>query len=119
MSVVTQLVGFILLMLGIGTWLATGAEEFTALIPAFLGLPILLLGILADRNERARKHALHTALLLALIGLAGTLPTALGIGAMGDANDAAVIESLLTAVVCAVYLVAGVRSFVAARRDGS
>jgi hypothetical protein len=114
--VVTQLVGFVLLVIGIGTWLATGFESLTALIPAFFGLPILLLGLVAERREAARKHAMHGALLLALIALLATAPIALDIGPMGDASDAAVIESWLTAIVALVYLVVGVRSFVAARR---
>lgn len=113
---VTQLVGFILLVIGAGTWLYVEFSDITALIPAFIGLLLLAAGRLAERNERMRMHAMHVALLIALLGLAGTAPTALGVGAMGDASDTATIEAALTAVALLVYLAFGVRSFVQARR---
>lgn len=113
---VTQLVGFILLVIGAGTWLYTGLSEVTALIPAVLGLVLLAAGTLAERNEALRMHAMHVALLVALLGLGGTVPTALGTGTMGDAGDTAQIEAVLTAVLLVVYLLIGVRSFVVARR---
>lgn len=116
MPIATQLAGFVLTMIGIGTFLATGAEEFTALLPAVFGVALWGAGFLAERDQAKRKAAMHAAVLVALLGLVATAPTALGVGAMGDASDAARIESWLTVVVCAVYLVAGVRSFVVARR---
>jgi hypothetical protein len=116
MAMVTQLVGFILLVIGAGTWLYVGMGEFTALIPAVLGLLLLLAGTLAERREAVRRHAMHAALLVALLGLLGTAPTALGTGAMGDASDTARIEAVLTAIALGAYLALGVRSFVGARR---
>lgn len=116
MPVVTQLVGFVLLVVGVGGWLGTGQESMTALIPAVFGLPILLLGMLAERREAARRNAMHAALAIALLALLATAPVALGLGAMADASDAAVIQSWLTMAATLAYLVAGVRSFIVARR---
>lgn len=116
MALVTQLVGFILLVIGTGTWLYVGLAEVTALIPAVLGLVLLAAGYLAERREALRMHAMHAALLVALLGLIGTAPTALGDGAMGGASETAQIEAVLTAIALLAYLGIGVRSFVVARR---
>lgn len=115
MPVATQLVGFILLMIGAGAFLASGLE-FTALIPAFFGVLLLGAGALAQKDAARRKQAMHAAALIALVAVLATAPTALGAGAMGDASDMAQIEAVLTAVLCLAYLAASVRSFVAARK---
>ncbi|HII97513.1 MAG TPA: hypothetical protein HA276_07465, partial [Candidatus Poseidoniaceae archaeon] len=41
----TQLVGGALVLEGVGFYLGTGMESLTALIPGFVGLPLLLLGV--------------------------------------------------------------------------
>ena len=61
-------IGLLLIVEGAGFYVGTGAESPTALIPAFVGLPILLLGALAFRAG-ARKHAMHGVVILALLGL--------------------------------------------------
>ena len=123
MPIVTQLAGFILLMIGAGAFLASGMDaggmEITALIPAVFGAALLGAGMLAEKDEGKRRHALHAALVVALLGVAGTLPMALGSGGMRDASDMARIEAALTALVCLMYLGAGIRSFAAARRARS
>ena len=40
-------VGSLLIMQGIGFYVGTASKSVTALIPAFVGLPILVLGVLA------------------------------------------------------------------------
>lgn len=111
--------GVLLTLLGLVAYLGTGRESVTALIPAFFGLPILLLGWLG-RAERRRKHALHAAAVLAALGLAGSargLPQAWQLIAGGDvARPLAVIIQALMALICLIFLVLAVRSFVAARR---
>jgi hypothetical protein len=64
-------VAFGALLIGLGAWGYLGAEEVhrsvTALIPAFVGLPLLLLGFLAFK-EKMRKHAMHAAAAIGLLG---------------------------------------------------
>jgi len=114
--------GVLLILIGVAGYIATGSSHTTALIPAFLGLPILILGVLA-LNENRRKHAMHGAVALALICCLGSarglaqLPALLSGGAV--ARPAAVIEQAVTAVLCALFIVACVRSFVAARRGAA
>lgn len=68
--------GAFLLFLGVGFYIGTGAASITALIPAFLAVPILVLGFLA-RNERRRTSLMYGAFVLGIIGLLGGL---MGVG---------------------------------------
>ena len=114
--------GVLLILLGLIAYLGTGQESVTALIPAFFGVPLLLLGWLA-RTESRRKHALHAAAVLAALGLAGSvrgLPQAWQLMA-GDevARPVAVVVQAVMALLCLIFVVLAVRSFVAARRARS
>lgn len=117
----TRGLGAALLLVGIVAYLATGAESITALFPAFLGVPLLVLGLLAGR-ESARQHAIHGALVLALLGvLASAMPLA-ELPALLTGGEVerpvATVTSAITALACLIYLGVGVRSFVVARRSG-
>jgi hypothetical protein len=111
MANVTSIVGVLLLLIGVGGYVVTEGAHITALLPAALGLVILILGIVAGRIE-AGQHAIHAALALALLGGLGALPRAFGVADGG----AAAIASLLTVIVVVVYVGLGVRSFIAARK---
>lgn len=115
---VTMGLGILLIVVGVVAYLASGADSPTALLPAGLGVVIAGLGILA-RREPLRRHALHAALVVALLGLLGTLPQLAELPGLfgGDAErPLAVVASAVTALACAGYVVLGVRSFIAARR---
>lgn len=117
MTAVTRGIGVALVIVGVGAWLLAGGygTSPTALLPALLGLIILVLGLLAGR-ESLRRHAIHSALVIALLGLIGAAPRALpAFTRPGDAGLAA-WASLVTVVLCLIYLVLGVRSFIAARK---
>jgi len=117
-------IGFSLayLTIGLGGYFLTGAASWTALIPAGIGLILLILGIVAARRENLRKHAMHAALLVSLLALGGTasslpkLPEAL---AGEGLRPAAVQARAATAVVSLAFLVLGIRSFIQARRSRS
>lgn len=64
--------GGFLLILGVGFYIVSGATAITALIPAFLAIPIIVLGFLA-RNERRRTSLIYGAFGLGIIGLLGGL----------------------------------------------
>lgn len=113
------MVGAILTLAGVVGYAITGAESITALIPSFVGVLILIAGVLA-RNVRFRRHSIHAALVVALLGMLGSLRNVAGIGDVfaGTAErPAAIILSTLMFVVLLGYLVLGVRSFIRARRD--
>lgn len=112
-------IGVALTLLGIVGYVASGGASATALIPAAQGVLLIVLGILA-RNDRLRKHVMHVAALLAVIGFAATV-SALGklsllLGGGTVERPSAVIAQSLMAVLCAVFVVMAVRSFILARR---
>lgn len=119
MTALTRGIGSALIVIGVVAWLASGGPGTspTALLPAALGLVILVLGLLAG-DERRRKTVIHIALVVALLGAFGTAERAapLVTGAEITGPVAAAWASLATGVLCLIYVLAGVRSFVAARR---
>ncbi|MCA9316542.1 MAG: hypothetical protein KDB73_13725 [Planctomycetes bacterium] len=119
MRALTTLLAVVLIALGVGLWLGTGRESMTALIPAFLGLGFGIAAAVASTPKR-RMHAMHGAALLALAGIAGG---AMGVPSLikhlgGEAIErpAAAWGRSVLAVLCLVYLVLAVRSFIQARR---
>ncbi len=117
----TRSLGAALLLVGVVAYVSTGAESITALFPAFLGLPLLVLGLIAGR-ESARQHAIHGALVLALFGLLGSAMPLMDLPALLTGGEVerpvATVTSAITALACLIYLGVGVRSFRAARRSG-
>lgn len=118
MASFTIRIGALLVVFGAAGYVLTGATSLTALIPAAVGVVLALLGLLGQRSVAMRPHAMHAAMLVALIGLAGSigglvaLPSALGAGALRPA----IVMRASMALLLVVYLVIGVRSFIAARR---
>ena len=112
--------GVLLCLVGVGFYAGTGGASLTALIPAFLGLPLVVAGVLA-RREAWRRHAMHAAALLGTLGVLGSLRGAVQLPALlaGSevARPAAVAAQSVTALLCLVFVGLCVRSFVNARRE--
>lgn len=118
MPSITLALGIALIVLGVAGYVLTGAASATALIPAAFGLLIAIAGVIA-RDERKRKHAMHAAVAIALLGFLGSVPGLLKVGALFDgtaARPAAVVSQTIMAVLTLGYIVMAVRSFIAARR---
>jgi hypothetical protein len=108
-----------LIVLGVVGFVATGSTHPTALIPAFAGVLFAVLGFVA-MNPAARKHAMHAAAALALLGFLITIPGLIGAirlmtGGTVD-NPAAAKAKAIMSVLCLVFVLLCVRSFIAARR---
>jgi len=119
MPTLALLVGAALVAVGLGTWVGTGAQAPTALIPAALGVLIAAAGVLA-RNPRLRMHAMHAGALVALLGVLACIPGILRIPALlgGTAErPVAVVAQTLTFLICLAFVVSAVRSFIEARRS--
>lgn len=61
-----------LIITGIVGFVVTGKEHFTALIPSFIGTLLLVLGLLAF-NPKLRKHVMHGAAMVAILGFIATI----------------------------------------------
>ncbi len=95
----------------------------TAFIPGALGLSIALLGIVGHKNPALRRHAMHAALGLAVLGILGSLRgvpdflTLLGGGRVE--RPVAAMAQFATILICLGLVVRGVQSFLEARRRRS
>jgi len=102
-------------ILGYVNGVMTNHASFTALIPAFFGIVLLLLGVFARKSEGLRKHLMHAAIIVALVGFlasAGRLVARLG----ELSYNAAVVSQVSMALVCLLFVILAVKSFIDARR---
>ncbi len=105
--------GIALIAVGVGGFLPNHAP--TALIPAYLGIALILFGALALKPAM-RMHAMHGAVTVALLGfLAAGCRLAISLSKPAVDNVAVTSQSLMT-VLCLVFVILCVRSFIAARR---
>lgn len=120
MAKLTIGLGIVLMLMGLGGYFGSGMVSWTALIPAFFGVPMGALGYVA-LNEKLRKHAMHGAVLLALLGCAGTFGGLIKfvkmLGGQQPERVNAVIVQAVMAVLLLVYIVLCVKSFIDARRN--
>ena len=119
MAKTTILFGVMLILLGFFAYVLSGAVSVTALIPAFFGAPIAALGLFAMKPG-ARKHAMHAAAALGLLGFLGSVPGVIKLIQWATGTEperpAAVITQAIMAVLCAAFVALCVRSFIDARR---
>ncbi len=117
MANITIITGIILVIMGVGSYFGTGSGSVTALIPTFFGVPIAALGVVS-RNEKYRMHAMHVAVLLGLIGFLGGAVMGIKGLATGklDERPVAVVMQLVMGVVCLVFVVLCVKSFIDVRK---
>jgi hypothetical protein len=106
-------------MLGVLGYVTSAAASWTALIPAIVGVPMFLFGYFGQK-ENLRRHMMHAAAGLALLGFLGTvsgIPKTVSLLAGGplERPQAAVVQAAM-AVICLGFLVFAVQSFIAARR---
>ena len=118
MASVTIRFSILLIALGLLFFFLTGAHAPTALIPAFFGIILLVLGLLARTDDAKRRMLMmHVAVTVALLGFLFPLGRVLiGWAREGMLLGMAVREELLMAVICLVLVLLCVRSFIAARK---
>ncbi|HEY0048003.1 MAG TPA: hypothetical protein VGB68_01870 [Pyrinomonadaceae bacterium] len=88
----------------------------TALIPAAFGLLLAILGAAARAKENLRMHIMHAAVLVGLIGF--MVPAARVLSNLGGITlSAAVISQISMALVCLIFVILCVKSFIYARRS--
>ncbi|MEM1295910.1 MAG: hypothetical protein AAGH89_11135 [Verrucomicrobiota bacterium] len=111
-----------IILIAIGTlgffgWELIGAskQSVTAAIPAFVGILVGLGALIANKNH---KVGMHISVLFGLLGLLAGLGRIIPTAAKGELDFGASSTLLILSmtVVCLVYTVLAVRSFIAARR---
>lgn len=109
-----------LILLGVIGYLATGMVNKTALIPAYFGFVMLLIGLLA-KNPARKKLYMHVAVVLGFLGFLGGLMGVRGfftlIGGGEVARPAAVISQTVMAVLSLIFVILCVKSFIDVRKN--
>ena len=125
MSRITLYFGAILIAIGAYFFVSTGSTHPTALIPVWFGLALALFGFLANSKDAGkRKLYMHIAVTVGLLGFLfpGFMAAKDLIKAHSDnlpvAHPSAVHEQLLMAILCFIFVLLCVRSFITARRTG-
>jgi hypothetical protein len=122
MAKITLGTALVLIVLGVAFFVATGSHAPTALIPAYFGFVLGIFGFLANTEDSKRRMIfMHIAVTIGLLGVifpgwrAASAFLASTHGAPME-RPLAVKEELAMAVICLIFVVMCVRSFIAARR---
>jgi hypothetical protein len=111
--------GVLLILIGILGYvfsLVDGNTSVTALIPAAFGLLLVILGFLAKSKENLRKHLMHAAVLVGLLGF--LIPTIRLVSQASNIKvSLAVLSQAAMALVCLFFVILSIQSFVNARRN--
>jgi hypothetical protein len=118
LSKIAIVIGIVLILVGGWAYTASGpGASPTALIPAVLGLGLAIAGLVGLRGGTPRRHAMHAAAAVALLGVLGSAWQLIAHPAAGSAHaDIARTAGLLNLALCGVFVVLAVWSFVQARR---
>lgn len=88
--------------------------SMTALIPAFVGGLIVLCGVIVLLKPEARKHAMHAAALVGVLGfLGGFMPL---FRSNFDFKKASAVTGVLMSGLSLMFVILCVKSFIDARR---
>lgn len=114
MARTSMIIGALLVALGVGAYYGTSQASLTALIPAAFGLPIVLLGMVA-LGQRFRKHAMHAAALVGIVGFLVTISGLVDLLRLVLAQPALLAKSAM-AILCGCHAGLALKSFIDARR---
>ena len=113
MAIKTVVLGAVLVVLGVIVTIGSSSGSVTSLIPAFIGVVFIALGLAARAKPDLNHHLMHASAALALLAILGSLGSAIGRGAEGWA----LFAQVATIVLCAAYVALAVQSFRQARLD--
>lgn len=121
MARITIVFGVLLVLLAIIGFVATGSAHPTALIPAGAGLIFILFGLLANSPDPKRRMVwMHISVTVALLLFVGTLKSDLDVIRLSRGatlpHPVAIEEKAAMSLLCFLYVLLCVRSFVQARR---
>lgn len=127
MAKLAMIFGVLIALVGVYGYVET--HFWHAFIPVVLGILLVVLGAIANTEDQKRRMlAMHIAVTLGLLGFLGTIPGLIAIGGYlsGHHQDAvagiavghkmaAEVQSA-TSILCLIFVLLCVRSFIAARR---
>ena len=105
-----------LVVLGVFGYFKSGGESVTALIPAFLGAPVVMLSFLSLK-PKFLKIGMHVNVVIALAGFSATAKDTFGlINGQEFENELAIYSKAITCGLSFLFIVFSVVSFVKARK---
>ena len=110
---ISKIAGGILTAWGVVAYLLT-MTSITAMIPAFMGAPILLMGFLAEKNPEKRKLFMHIAVTFGLLAALGGLRI---LTMLSGPYDLAFASHAVLLLVGGVYTYICVKSFIWIRKQ--
>ncbi len=125
MALPTIIIGILLIVVGCYGYFtghpdAAGVVSKTALIPAWVGLTLVILGAAAF-CEKCRKHVMHLAAMVGLLAAVGDgfqlIKTINNSTAAADVRQLKIISMSATLVLCVIFVALCVRSFIQARKN--
>ena len=100
--------GAILILTGIVSYLISDTGSLTALVPSFFGIPLLILGVLSNRNEANKHHYMHAAMVFALVSVLGGLRI---FSIWSDASSLTLFSHVMLIIVGMIFMIVGILSF--------
>ena len=110
---ISKIAGGILTAWGVVAYLLT-MTSITAMIPAFMGAPILLMGFLAEKNPEKRKLFMHISVTFGLLAALGGLNI---LTMLSGPYDLAFASHAVLLLVGGVYTFICVKSFIWIRKQ--
>ena len=116
----TMTIGYGLLLVIWAAAFSIGSKSMPSWIPAMIGAPILLSGILARIAPAKRKIWMHIAVLFGLLAFLGGFRffAAMGSEAGLFGKPKAAASQLMLLITGGIYTISCVRSFIWARKNG-
>jgi hypothetical protein len=114
MPMISKGVGLVLSVWGIAAYIISDMASVTAMIPTFIGAPILLMGFLSEKMPEKRKLFMHIA---AVFGVFAVIGSTRIFSMLGGDYGLTFFSLLLLMVLGVFYTVVCVKSFIHARKS--
>jgi hypothetical protein len=115
---ITIIYAVLLILLGLISYIVTSMQSLAALIPSAFGIVFLILGLIA-MNEIYRKHIMHTASILGLIGFLLTANSLFDVAGYFTGSKltipAATIAKSIMSLLSLAFIIICSKSFIDAR----
>ena len=104
--------GAILVLWGVAAYIISGQSSITAMIPSFMGAPLMILGLLSEKIPDMRHHLMHASMVMALLMVLGGARV---FADFSDLSNLAISSHIILIFVGATFMICGIMSFRAAR----
>jgi len=117
----TIALGVLLIFVAVAGFVATGSSHPTALIPGAIGLLFCIFGAVGSSPDPKRRMLwMHIAVTVALLMFLGTIKSDIDVFRLSNGSTfphpIAIEEKAAMSLLCLIYVLLAVRSFINARR---